>query len=124
MTPTGGSSPNETGVVTVNGQPFSHALTYKSSDVGRKTSWELGGRYRRFSAVVGVDHPELSDNKTLFEVLVDGRTVISTEAKPGQNVPVSSAHLAGGQVIELKMRFVKTFSGIATWHWGDPKVSP
>ena len=59
----------------------------------------------------------------MFDVAVDGRTIISRRVDDRQNVSVSHA-VAGGQVLTLTMSFVKNFPGVVTWWWGDPKVSP
>jgi serine/threonine protein kinase len=125
LTPSAGTAPDKKGAATVNGRPFSDALTYASSDTPISTSWPLRGKYRRFSAVVAIGDCQqgCADSTTMFDVAVDGRTIISRRVDDRQNVSVSHV-VVGGQVLTLTMSFVKNFPGVVTWWWGDPKVSP
>jgi hypothetical protein len=125
LTASAGHPPDKQGVATVNGRTFSHALTYTSDYSGVSTSWSLGGRFRRFSALISEGDCQLScsDNQTLFEVAADGRNVISQQISDGQVARVA-ASIPGAQVLKLSMSFVKTYPGEETWYWGDPKVAP
>jgi hypothetical protein len=93
----------------------------------RATSYELGGRFKRFQATVGqvgtatgADAGEAQGQVERWSVAVDGRTVKQGELTPHSRPDSIDVPLSGALELELQMIAEPEFEG--TIVWGDARV--
>ncbi|PSK66197.1 hypothetical protein B0E53_01875 [Micromonospora sp. MH33] len=108
---------------TVNGQRYEHSLVASTCSATNDPaeSFNLGRRYTRFHATVGVADTAPDDYRTRFTVLVDGEAVVRRELGLGDTAAVD-VPLTGGLRLMLKVESVGLTSCDDAAVWVEPAL--
>ncbi|MHC4916771.1 MAG: NPCBM/NEW2 domain-containing protein, partial [Planctomycetota bacterium] len=91
-----------------------------------RLSYDIGGRYRKFKAEIGILDSVASGGKTTFRVLVDGKEVFSNAKKPltrGAKPRAINADVTGGKLLELVVDFGPDSSDLGDiGGWGEARL--
>jgi hypothetical protein len=111
----------------INGadHPHSQGAQFCFGDKDRKWEYDLGRKYARFHAVVGLDDDSATETVVRYEVIGDGRVLYSQDVGFGMSLPVDVS-------VEnvLRLRLVTTLlskegsCGAATAQWGEVRADP
>jgi hypothetical protein len=109
-----------TGAATVNGKAYAHSVTM---DLTRwitdgAAEYDLGRKYRRLKATVGVTDDSSSSTRVTFEVFADGRKIAAETVGLGAAQQID-ADLTG--VLRLKITATRS-DGDGTAVWGDAAI--
>ncbi|MGY1525910.1 NPCBM/NEW2 domain-containing protein [Streptomyces sp. MN3] len=118
----GERDPADGGPLTLAGTVYDKGLgTHAAGEV----VVELGGAYRRFTAEVGVDDEVGAKGTVAFEVLGDGRTLLSTGVLGGAD-PAFPVDVDVTGVRQLTLRVLDGGDGVDSDHadWADARLVP
>ncbi len=112
-----------------DGGPLTLAGTVYDKGLGTHAAGEivveLGGEYRRFTAEVGVDDEVGAKGTVAFEVLGDGRTLLTTGVLDGAD-PAFPVDMDVTGVRQLTLRVLDGGDGVDSDHadWADARLVP
>ncbi|MFI9338643.1 NPCBM/NEW2 domain-containing protein [Streptomyces althioticus] len=112
-----------------DGGPLTLAGTVYDKGLGTHAAGEvvvgLDGGYRRFAAVVGVDDEVGAKGTVVFEVLGDGRTLLTTGVLGGAG-PAFPVDVDVTGVRQLTLRVLDGGDGVDSDHadWADARLVP
>jgi NPCBM/NEW2 domain len=119
-------APTEKGLVNVDGQNFPHGLEYdllgNTPTNPAQTSYDLGGCFDTFRAVIGFDsgqEPGFSGGAQ-FQVVADGSVVFSEQLTRGAPICEVSVSVSGVSSLELNTWFLPVEPLYASW--GEARV--
>jgi hypothetical protein len=140
LTPSDGDTPQR-GDAQLAGGDFPHSLTYEniasgqstsrvcdnvpSSEDCRSTSYQVGGRYRTFTASFGLTQGANAafPAQGQWRVSVDGQVVKQGSIQANVTPQPIKVSLGGGQVLELRTTVHRAVGDTATAVWGNVRVS-
>jgi len=108
------------GPIRLEGKTYAKGLGVHSASA---VSYELGGRYKQFVAVIGIDDAVRPRGSVVFRVLADGKEAYNSGAVTGRDEPAAiDVPIAGAQELSLIVDFAQDGDLGDHADWADARV--
>jgi TolB-like protein len=112
--------------ITVAGQVLHGGLVVFPSDGHANVTYDLGGRYDRFTAVIGVPDATPANVRMVFRVFVDGQVAVPGRALGAGDPPVPvTVNVTGAKTLLLDVEADGVPSSgqtVVSALWGEPRL--
>lgn len=113
----------ETANIDGRSYPHSQGARFCFGDKDRKWEYDLGRRYDRFRATIGLEDDSTTEAVVRYEIIGDGRTLYSQDVQFGMSFPVD---VSVQNVLRLQMGTTllskEGSCGAATAQWGEVRA--
>ncbi|HEY3673657.1 MAG TPA: PASTA domain-containing protein [Acidimicrobiia bacterium] len=111
----------DSGVATMGGTTYAHAVTFYASSASTKAGYDLGRHYRRLRGTVGLRDDDQASSSVKVEVFADGRSIFSQTVGLGQSVELD-LDVTNVLRLELVGTNLARTSQLPSVVWGDVRL--